>query len=242
MWERTTRGISIYLATPRLRGLLAINLAVAAAGAMVIVNTIVLVKARFGLDDAAVAWALAAFGAGSMISALALPRLLDRVPDRPVMICGAAALVAGTAAGGLIGGYGALLPLWLLIGVGYSAAQTPSGRLLRRSAAPADRPAVFAAQFALSHACWLFCYPLAGRLGTALGLGPTFVVMALIALSGVVMALVLWPRKSATEIVHEHPGLSPDHPHLRAHGTKGQHRHVFVIDDLHPRWAEGGAG
>lgn len=40
IYDRTTRGIRIYLATPRLRGLLAINLAVASAGALVIVNTV----------------------------------------------------------------------------------------------------------------------------------------------------------------------------------------------------------
>lgn len=44
IYDRTTRGIRIYLATPRLRGLLALNLSVAAAGAMVIVNTVVLVR------------------------------------------------------------------------------------------------------------------------------------------------------------------------------------------------------
>ncbi|MGB2893910.1 MAG: MFS transporter, partial [Albidovulum sp.] len=42
IWDRTTRGLRLYLATPRLRGLFAVNLAVAAAGAMVIVNTVVL--------------------------------------------------------------------------------------------------------------------------------------------------------------------------------------------------------
>lgn len=42
---------------------------------------------------------------------------------------------------------------------------TPTGRLLRRSAEAGDRPALFAAQFVLSHACWLLTYPLAGRLG-----------------------------------------------------------------------------
>lgn len=44
-YERTTRGLRIYLATPRLRGLLAISFGVAAAGAMVFVNTVVLVQA-----------------------------------------------------------------------------------------------------------------------------------------------------------------------------------------------------
>lgn len=53
--------------------------------------------------------------------------------------------------------------------VGYSAMLTPSGRLLRRSAHPEDRPAIFAAQFALSHACWLVAYPLAGLLMTLAG-------------------------------------------------------------------------
>ncbi|TIM15779.1 MAG: MFS transporter, partial [Mesorhizobium sp.] len=69
IYERTTRGIRIYLATPRLRGLLALNLAVAAASAMVIVNTVVLVQAKFGLSQSDTAFALAAFGGGSMIAA-----------------------------------------------------------------------------------------------------------------------------------------------------------------------------
>ena len=59
----------------------------------------------------------------------------------------------------------ALLGLWAVLGVGYSAVLTPSGRLLRRSSGPEDRSALFAAQFALSHACWLVSYPLTGVLG-----------------------------------------------------------------------------
>ena len=42
IYDRATRGVRIYLATPRLRGLLAINLAVASAGALAIVNTMVM--------------------------------------------------------------------------------------------------------------------------------------------------------------------------------------------------------
>ncbi|MFX9439102.1 MFS transporter, partial [Acinetobacter baumannii] len=81
--------IRLYLATPRLRGLLALNLAIAAASSMVIVNTVVLVQARYGLDQTATAVALVAFGGGSMIAALALPRLLDTLPDRRAMLGGA---------------------------------------------------------------------------------------------------------------------------------------------------------
>ncbi len=237
IWDRTTRGTRIYLATPRLRGLLAISLAVAAAGSMVIVNTVVIVKARFGLGESEVAWALAAFGGGSMIAAFALPRLLDKIADRPAMIAGATMLVLGTAAGAMIPTYAVLVVIWLVVGFGYSVAQTPSGRLLRRSAHPEDRPAVFAAQFALSHACWLICYPLAGRFGAAFGLQSTFIVMSLIGLVGVGLALRLWPASDSSDIAHDHPDLPPDHPHLREHADRGGHRHPMIVDDLHRDWA-----
>lgn len=236
IWERTTRGLRLYLATPRLRGMLAISLAVSAAGAMVIVNTVVIVKARFGLGEVEVAWALAAFGSGSMIAALVLPGVLNKLADRPVMVTGAAVLVIGTAIGALISSYALLLPLWLVIGFGYSVAQTPSGRLLRRSAHAEDRPAIFAAQFALSHACWLICYPLAGRFGAAWGLQSTFIVMSLIGFAGVMLALRLWPAGDPSDIEHNHPDLSPDHPHLREHSDRGRHYHPLIVDDLHPSW------
>ena len=239
IWERTTRGTRIYLATPRLRGLLAISLAVSAAGAMVIVNTVVLVKARFGLGEVEVAWALAAFGGGSMVAAFVLPSLLEKVADRPAMLTGAAVLVGGTAIGALLPSYALLLPLWLVIGFGYSVAQTPSGRLLRRSAHAEDRPAIFAAHFALSHACWLICYPLAGRFGAAMGLQSTFVVMSLIGLAGVALALRLWPASDPSDLAHDHPNLSADHPHLRQHANQGGHHHVLVVDDLHRIWPKG---
>jgi MFS family permease len=198
IYDRTTRGLRIYLATPRLRGLLGLNLAVSSAGAMVLVNSVVLVQGQLGLDDAALAWSMFAFGAGSMSAALVLPKVLDRFPDRPVMLTGAWLMVAalfGIAAG--IIGFGLswplLLAIWLLIGLGNSAVLTPSGRLLRRSAQPEDRPAVFAAQFALSHACWLITYPLAGWTMTAFGTVPALILLGGLAAFGIVAALRVWP-------------------------------------------------
>jgi MFS family permease len=127
--------------------------------------------------------------------------------------------------------YAVLVVIWLVVGFGYSVAQTPSGRLLRRSAHPEDRPAVFAAQFALSHACWLICYPLAGRFGAAFGLQSTFIIMSLIGLVGVGLALWLWPASDSSDIAHDH--LPPDHPHLREQADRGGHRHPMIVDDLH---------
>ncbi|MBK6466961.1 MAG: MFS transporter [Rhodobacter sp.] len=209
IWDRTTRGIRIYLATPRLRGLLALNLAVAAAGAMVIVNTVVLVQTQLGHGETQTALALAAFGGGSMAAALLLPKLLERIPDRPAMIAGAGMLTIGTALGPLIGSLPALMALWLLIGFGYSLTQTPTGRLLRRSAHPEDRPAIFAAQFALSHACWLITYPLAGRFGAGLGPDATFLLMAGIAAIGVIAAMRLWPANLVDDVAHDHQDCHP---------------------------------
>jgi hypothetical protein len=113
---------------------------------------------------------------------------------------------------------------------------------LRRSAQPADRPAVFAAQFALSHACWLVTYPLAGWLGTAGGMQATLGVLAILTLLGAGIAASLWPAADPEVIEHEHPELAPDHPHLRDGHNRGRrpgdrsHAHAFLIDELHRHW------
>lgn len=240
IYDRTTRGLRIYLATPRLRGLLALNLAVAAGSAMVIVNTVVIVQSGLGLGQQATALALAAFGGGSMLAALLLPRLLETLPDRAAMLGGGGTLVGGLAlAAALPAGYATLLGIWLLLGLGYSLTQTPSGRLLRRSAHPEDRPALFAAQFALSHACWLLAYPAAGWLGVGVGMPVTFALFAAVAAFAVLFAARLWPAGDPQAIEHAHPDLPPDHPHLRDPAPTGHgHRHVhaFVIDRDHTEW------
>lgn len=236
IYDRTTRGIRIYLATPRLRGLLAINLAVASAGALVIVNTVVYVQAAFGLDQQSTALALAAFGGGSMAAALALPGLLERVPDRAAMLGGAGLLAAGALAAAALPSYGWLLSLWFVLGLGYSMAQTPSGRLLRRSARPEDRPALFAAQFALSHACWLIAYPLAGWAGAAVGLPVTSIVLAALASIAIGIGFAVWPSHDPDVVEHSHDELPTDHPHLAGAGHGHRHAHAYVIDDMHVTW------
>lgn len=233
-WADVTKGIRIYTRTPRLRGLMVMEAAVAAAGAMVYVNTVVLVQARLGLGEEAVALAFAGFGAGSMLAAFLLPRILDRLEDRPVMIGGAALMVAGVAVVPLVGGLSALIALWAVIGFGFSLTQTPIGRIINRSAREADRGAVFAAQFALSHACWLVTYPLAGWIGTGAGLSAAALTLALIGAAGLLAVAGIWPSNDPAVLVHEHPDLAPDHPHLAEHGA--QHSHAVMIDDLHRRW------
>ena len=242
VYARTTGGIRTSLAAPGLRGLVGLSLAVAGAGARVLVNTVVLVRGQLGLNDTALAWTMFAFGAGSMIAALALPKLLDRFPDRPVMLTGAWLMVAALLVIAVlvisIGlSWSLLLAVWLLIGLGNSAVLTPSGRLLRRSAHPEDRPAIFAAQFALSHACWLLTYPLAGWLMTAYGTVPALFVLAGVATLGIGVALRFWPADMPDNLTHQHPDLPLHHPHLQGQGSQA-HRHEIIIDDLHRHWPE----
>jgi MFS family permease len=239
VWERTTRGLRIYLATPRLRGLLAINAAVAAAGSMVFVNTVVIVQAGLGLTQSAVALALASFGGGSMLAALALPRLLEKLSDRTAMLGGIGVMVVGLFAGVFVVGHASLMVLWFVLGLAYSTAQTPSGRLLRRSSHPEDRPALFAAQFALSHACWLLFYPLAGWLGAGHGMSVSFAVLGSAGALAVWIAATVWPALDPDAIQHDHPELPAGHAHVSgaiATGDGLRHAHPFVVDDQHPRW------
>lgn len=239
IYERTTRGLRIYLATPRLRGLLALSLAVSAAGSMVIVNTVVLVQSTFGLEQHETALALAAFGGGSMVAALALPGLLDEISDRRAMLVGGLVLTAALLASMLVSNFHMLVIVWLVLGLGYSLTQTPSGRLLRRSSQPEDRPALFAAQFALSHACWLITYPLAGWMGATVGMPATFLVMAAFAGVSVLAAVKLWPARDEDVLEHVHERLAADHPHLAGAERLQQgyrHRHPYVIDSHHPDW------
>lgn len=243
IYARTTRGIRIFLKTPRLRGLLAVNLSAAAASAMVIVNTVVIVRGSFGFGQSQVALSLAAYGGGSMLAAIALPRLLDRVESRTVMLIGAAVLAATLLALGLLSTtitasfWPTLLAGWFMMGMAYAAAITPSGLLLRRSAQPEDRPAIFAAQFALSHACWLIAYPLAGQVGAIAGQQTALLLLALLAFCGVIAGLWLWPANDASLLPHDHPDLPESHPHRLQHGNpERDHAHEFMIDDLHVRW------
>ena len=212
--ERVTRGLRIYLVTPRLRGLLALNLAAAAGGAIVFVNTVVIVRSLLGYGDWEVAITLGAFGLGSMVAALSLPSLLNRLPDRLVMLTGAGVMAAPLAAAAFAlaglpasAAWPAILVLWVALGVCYGMLITPTGRVLRRSSNEEDRPTLFAAQFALSHACWLFAYPLAGRLGAAAGLPVVLLVHALLTLASVGLAALLWPARDLEILEHEHADL-----------------------------------
>lgn len=207
VWDRISAGIRTFLATPRLRGVLALNMVVAAAGSIVVVNTVNYVRDVLGGSQADVAWMLAASGSGTLLVALTLPRVLDRIADRGVMLTGAAVLVLGVLAALMmplagIASWIVTAPIWVLIGAGMALIITPTGRVIRASVGTPALPGAFAAQFSLSHLAWLISYPIAGWIGTAAGLSWAWGILGILALSGAIAAPLLWrPESPAVEAI-----------------------------------------
>jgi MFS family permease len=172
-WQRLPAGAVVFARTPTLRFLLFTNVVVAAGTAVVLVNSVVYVKGIFGLGDAALAVTLGAYGAGSLIVAVCIPRIVDRFGVTRTMLTGVAVVVAGLTAAVPVTlvavttgtGWWMLLTTWAVLGAGTSLINTPSSRLLAAASTPANRNLVYTAQFALSHACFLLTYPLAGWVG-----------------------------------------------------------------------------
>lgn len=258
VWNEISFGVRAYLKTPRLRGLLALYLGVASASAMIIVNTVVYVREQLGGSASEVALALAASGAGSMLAALTLPKVLDYITDRTIMLWGSALMSAGLIAIYTDPAYLAMLPIWFVIGIGWSMVQTPSGRVVNRSSSVTDRTSYFSAQFALTHACWMFAYPIAGLAGAAWGIGTTALILGIAVALFAVLGALIWPRHDPLVLAHSHVELSHQHGHTHnehhnhthnaddnAESHNHEHRHpgishshVFVIDGHHPRWPD----
>lgn len=201
IWHRTTLGVRIFFATLRLRSLLALNLAVAAPTALVLVNTVVYVREVMGRPETDLAIALGAYGIGSMAVALAIPRLLERFETRTVMLAGAGVIPLAMVAASLLSfrvgttsGWMTLLVLWVVLGAANSTILTPSARVLRDASDEHNRPYVFTAQFSLSHACFIITYPVAGWVGAQAGLGWAATTLTLIATMGAAAAFISWPR------------------------------------------------
>ncbi|MEI3866400.1 MFS transporter [Microbacterium sp. CCNWLW134] len=197
-WERLPAGVLVFARTPTLRFLIFTNVVVAAGTAVVLVNSVVYVKSVFGLGDAALAVTLGAYGAGSLLVAVSIPRIVDRFGVTRTMLTGVAVVVLGLVAAVPVTivavtagmGWWALLVVWAVLGAGTSLINTPSSRLLAAASTPSNRNLVYTAQFAVSHACFLLTYPLAGWVGAA-SLPAATALLTGIALIGAVGAIAI---------------------------------------------------
>ena len=237
--DRALRGIRIELRTPRLRGLLTMHLGLALGLSWVLVNTVVFAGLRLEDPEGAYARLMFAYGSGAAAMAPALPRLVDGLGERGAILGGG--IVFGAAAPTILlpMTLPGLMLLWAAFGAAATMVLTPGGLVLTRSARSGDWPALFAAQFSLSHAAWLAAYPLAGWAGAALGPERALLAAGAATLAVTLAAARVWPKDDPAEREHAHDDLAPDDPHLTEHGPTGPrngHRHVFHIDDKHRRW------
>lgn len=207
-WQRLPTGLKVFARTSTLRFVMCANLVVGAGTAIVLVNSVVYVQATFHYDDAALALTLGAYGAGSLLTALTIPWLVERFGVIPTMTTGAFIIAAGLAAAMGVSGFFVspsidwplLLGVWAVLGIGTSLVNTPSSRLLADASTPANRNLVYTAQFALSHACFLITYPIAGWVGSVslFGAAAALFVVAAIACGGVAATAALARRAPST--------------------------------------------
>lgn len=231
-------SMRVYIATPRLRGLIFADLAVAIAAGTIFLNTVVLVQGLFGLSEHYTAIAYAAFGAGAAGSSIVSPVILDRASDRTVVMAASAMMALLTVAQSFASGFANLLPLWFAMGAGYSLSLVAASKVVRRSASAEGLPGLFSTQVMQSHLCWLVGYLLVGGLTTYFGVSIASVTLGIISLLAFGVAMVLWPSDDPEMLEHSHADLPVDHPHL-ASGipvSEYRHSHRFVIDELHTSW------
>lgn len=158
-------GIRRMFSVPGLRRSLMLSLQVSVVGGLAIVTTAGYVKNELNMEDAFYPVAMSVMGAGAMIGALYFSRCkascqrlwgLMILPSFMAIL----ALVA------LAQSYYVLIFAWLISGAGQGVFGIISNNLLALNSIEKERPHIYAAQFALSHAGWGISYPLCGFLAS----------------------------------------------------------------------------
>jgi MFS transporter, NRE family, putaive nickel resistance protein len=201
-WDDLTTGTRRLWSDPLSRYGLALELVASVAGAWILVNSVVLVKAGLGLGDAHYGWVMAAFGAGATLAALSLGALGGRIPRTRLMALGAVAISVAVVPANAVG----ILPLaalWLLAGAGTNWVNLPMLTVLADRTPDHLQGRVYGAHFAWSHLWWLGAYPLAGLLGARLP-ESSFLVGGVVALVLLVLVrLALGPRAARSDTPEE---------------------------------------
>ncbi len=213
-------GIGAYLKTPRLRAVAIAYIGIAGASAMVIVNTAVYVQRHLGASESVMSLTLAAGGLGTALGAFLVPRVA--LSPRTLLLAGNLIMAASIMVGVFEVGWRGLAAMWFFVGLGLGLAQTPVGAIVRRSCHERHRAAFFAANFTLSHACWLGAYLLAGYLGATHDWPTTFLLMSVLPLLAGLIFMVTYPHPDELELEHSHGDLI--------------HRHAYFIDESHTSW------
>lgn len=204
-----TYGTRVILREASLRQAILLSFVEATAGAVAIVATVVYIKDLLQRGETAFALVMAGLGLGSTIMALVLGKLTGRyeassdsqadLHQRRHQWTGTALLVGGTVLGAL------LLPglwqppllafafLWILNGASQALIAISSTTLLAEHTSEQERGRVYAAYFALTHACWLLTYPAVGHGVSRFGALMVFTAAGVVCLMITLIAVWLQP-------------------------------------------------
>jgi NRE family putative nickel resistance protein-like MFS transporter len=190
LWRDLTHGVRVLVRESSIRQALTMAMAEALAGACVIVVTVVYVRDVLHASEADFSLTMMCAGLGSTSAAIVLGRITTRMERKAAgaairhgvrhrwataaVLSGGIVLAFSLISGWLTPPLGVLGFLWALNGAGQALIAIPSSTLVASHTGREERGRAFAAQFAITHACWLISYPLTGHLASALGPARTF--------------------------------------------------------------------
>lgn len=224
-----THGMTAMLRRWPLRETLYLALQVSVVGGFVLVATVDFVKGQLDLPDTAYAWAMAAYGIGSVVGAVVYGRSSAGV-RRAFFHAAAPSMLAALAGAGYFERFEPLLIAWALAGAGQCVLGIRGNELLAANSTPDERPHIYAAHFSLSHAGWGLTYPLAGFAVTALGFATSAYLFAGLLTA---ISLPLWLKRLRLAAVHVRlPDRLNDHSHSAFDPPGDYHTHEHRHGDL----------
>ncbi len=185
-WLQLAKGVKLLFGKRIVRFALTMEFVSAIAGAMVLVNSVGLIKTQLQLDDQHYGWLMATFGVGAAFTAFLLGSL-DRTKTRSISLISGVLLIGAAISLANFIDFNGLLTLWVLAGIGQTLADLPSETLIGENIESNDQGKVYGTHFAFSHLWWAIAYPLAGYFGTRF-MGREFLYGGLLTL---VLAIVL---------------------------------------------------
>ena len=158
-------GIRRMFSVPGLRRSLMLSLQVSVVGGLAIVTTAGYVKNELGMEEAFYPVAMSVMGVGAMLAAIYFSRCeapFQRLWGLMIL----PSFIAVLALVASVQSYYVLLLAWFISGAGQGVFGIISNNLLALNSVEKERPHIYAAQFALSHAGWGISYPLCGFLAS----------------------------------------------------------------------------
>jgi MFS transporter, NRE family, putaive nickel resistance protein len=194
-WADIQDGTTRLWKDASIRYALLLELVASVAGALVLVNTVGLVKGSLGLGNIEYGWLMAAFGVGATLAALAVGVLEKRLQRTRFALLGAFVTTLAVLPANLVS-LTPLLALWLVAGAGQNWVNLPTQALIADRTPLEVQGRVYGAHFAWSHLWWALAYPLAGWLGSSFA-SRNFLIGGLVGLALlVVIQLGLAPRET----------------------------------------------